>query len=404
MVSVWDRVYARDWKAAMKLSEDAASDSNNHRHSGVAPHNHSKPATDYSPSEPNMAITADTEADQWAEDLDELTDVLTEKKNGVTPQQYDEFQESHITLQQMSNGSPRLQATLQRTSSALQTNQIKEAPISRKRKRVDGDDAFEYRGRDEKYVRRPEKLVEPVPKFTKKTKKTLRKMATRLYKQFAKLQKIEEVAPEMHQCMEAIQSSVDKLCGPPKLVDPESDKEAIESAPVTPLTHDQGGFSTRTTPLDDARDGELAVEEEFAGEFGEDNEPGMATAQMEDALLEDYLEPVSELMAMNPSDSSSRPAPEAAEPQVVNRLAGAIVMLMVLYQDVTELAQYTVDLCSRDAYVSRLRFWIYPLSVGEDADAQVACGLLNDAETEIREFDSTAADRLQEIIEGILDY
>ncbi|KAI7527430.1 hypothetical protein KC331_g16361, partial [Hortaea werneckii] len=140
-----------------------------------------------------MAITADTEADQWAEDLDELTDVLTEKKNGVTPQQYDEFQESHITLQQMSNGSPRLQATLQRTSSALQTNQIKEAPISRKRKRVDGDDAFEYRGRDEKYVRRPEKLVEPVPKFTKKTKKTLRKMATRLYKQFAKLQKIEEV-------------------------------------------------------------------------------------------------------------------------------------------------------------------------------------------------------------------
>ncbi|KAI7517221.1 hypothetical protein KC331_g21818 [Hortaea werneckii] len=208
----------------------------------------------------------------------------------------------------------------------------------------------------------------------------------------------------MHQCMEAIQSSVDRLCGPPKLVDPESDKEAIESASAVPLTHDQGGFSTRTTPLDDARDDELAVQEEFAEEFGEDNEPVMATAQMEDALLEDYLEPVSELMAMNPSDSSSRPAPEAAEPQVVNRLAGAIVMLMVLYQDVTALAQYTIDLCSKDAYVSRLRFWVYPLSVGEDADAQVACGLLNDAETEIREFDSTAADRLQEIIEGILDY
>ncbi|KAI7219173.1 hypothetical protein KC333_g3113 [Hortaea werneckii] len=351
-----------------------------------------------------MAITADNEADQIAQDLDGLTDVLSEKKNGVTPQQYDEFQESHNTLQQMSNGSPRIQATLQRASSALQTNHFKEAPISKKRKRVDGDDAFEYRGRDEKYVRRPEKLVEPVPKFTKKTKKTLRKMATRLYKQFAKLQKIEEVAPEMHQCMEAIQSLVDKLCGTPKLVDPESDKEAIESAPVTPLTHDQGGFSTRTTPLDDARDGELAVEEEFAEEFGEDNEPVMATAQMEDALLEDYLEPVRALMAMNPSDSSSRPAPEAAEPQVVNRLAGAIVMLMVLYQDVTALAQYTIDLCSRDAYVSRLRFWIYPLSVGEDADTQVACGLLNDAETEIREFDSTAADRLQEIIEGILYY
>ncbi|KAI7318643.1 hypothetical protein KC326_g3516 [Hortaea werneckii] len=388
----------------MKLSEDAASDSNNHRHSGVGPRSHSTPATDYSPSEPNMAITADNEADQIAQDLDGLTDVLSEKKNGVTPQQYDEFQESHNTLQQMSNGSPRIQATLQRASSALQTNHFKEAPISKKRKRVDGDDAFEYRGRDEKYVRRPEKLVEPVPKFTKKTKKTLRKMATRLYKQFAKLQKIEEVAPEMHQCMEAIQSLVDKLCGTPKLVDPESDKEAIESAPVTPLTHDQGGFSTRTTPLDDARDGELAVEEEFAEEFGEDNEPVMATAQMEDALLEDYLEPVRALMAMNPSDSSSRPAPEAAEPQVVNRLAGAIVMLMVLYQDVTALAQYTIDLCSRDAYVSRLRFWIYPLSVGEDADTQVACGLLNDAETEIREFDSTAADRLQEIIEGILYY
>ena len=388
----------------MKLSQDAASDSNDHRHSSDAPHNHSTPATDHSPSEPNMAINADTEADQLARDLDELTDVPTEKKNAVTAQQYEELQESHSTLQKMSNGSPRIQATLQRASSALQTIQIKETPISKKRKRVDGDDAFEYRGRDEKYVRRPEKLVEPVPKFTKKTKKTLRKMATRLYKQFAKLQKIEEVAPEMHQCMKAIQSSVDKLCGPPKLVDPESDKEAIESPSEAPLTHNQGGLATRTTPLDDARDGELAVEEEFAEEFGEDYDPVMATAQMEDALPEDYLEPVSELMALNPSDSSSRPAPEAAEPQVVNRLAGAIVMLMVLYQDVTALAQYTIDLCSKDAYVSRLRFWVYPLSVGEDADAQVACGLLNDAETEIREFDSTAADRLQEIIEGILDY
>ncbi|GAB1736264.1 hypothetical protein NU219Hw_g6937t1 [Hortaea werneckii] len=350
-----------------------------------------------------MAVTADNEADRLAHGLDELTDLLTEKKNEVTPQQYDELLESHNTLQQMSNGSPRIQATLQRASSALQTIQIKEAPILKKRKRVDGDDAFEYRGRDEKYVRRPEKLVEPAPKFTKKTKRTLRKMATRLYKQFAKLQKIEEVAPEMHQCMEAIQSSIDQLCGPPKLVDPESGNEAIEGASVAPLTHDQGGFSTRTTPLDDARDEELAVEEEeVAEEFGEDNDPAMATAQIEDVLPEDYLEPVRALMALNPSDSSSRPAPEAAEPQVVNRLAGAIVMLVVLYQDVTALAQYTIDLCSRDAYVSRLRSWIYPLSVGEDADAQVACGLLNYAETEIREFDSTAADRLQEIIEGIL--
>ncbi|KAI7264481.1 hypothetical protein KC335_g9305 [Hortaea werneckii] len=391
----------------MKLSEDAASDSNDHRHSSDAPQDPSMPATDYSHSEPNMAIKADTEAEQLAQDLDELTDALTENKNGVTAQQYDELLESRKTLQQMSNGSPRIQATLQRASSALQTIQIKEVPVTKKRKRVDGDDAFEYRGRDEKYVRRPEKLVEPVPtKFTKKTKKTLRKMATRLYKQFAKLQKIEEVAQEMHQCMEAIQSSVDKLCGPPKLlVDPKSDNDATEGATRAPLTHDQGGFSTRRTPLDDARDGELAEqEEEFAGDVGEDNDPAMATAQMEDAVPEDYLEPVRDLMALNPSDSSLRPAPEAAEPQVVNRLAGAIVMLMVLYQDVTELAQYTIDLCSRDAYVSRLRFWIHPLSVLEDADAQVACGLLNYAETEIRAFDSTAADRLQEIIEGILQY
>ncbi|KAI7633321.1 hypothetical protein KC319_g15981, partial [Hortaea werneckii] len=386
----------------MKLSEDAASDPNDHRHSSDAPQDPSTPATDYSHSEPNMAIKTDTEAEQLAQDLDELTDVLTENKNGVTAQQYDELLESRRTLQQMSNGSPRIQATLQRASSALQTIQIKEVPVTKKRKRVDGDDAFEYRGRDEKYVRRPEKLVEPVPKFTKKTKKTLRKMATRLYKQFAKLQKIEEVAQEMHQCMEAIQSSVDELCGPPKLlVDPKSDNDAIERATRAPLTHDQGGFSTRTTPLDDARDGELAVqEEESAEDVGEDNDPVTATAQMEDAVPEDYLEPVRELMAMKPSHGSSRPAPEAAEPQVVNRLAGAIVMLMVLYQDVTELAQYTIDLCSRDAYVSRLRFWIHPLSVVEDADAQVACGLLNYAETEIRAFDSTAADRLQEISEG----
>ncbi|KAI7187789.1 hypothetical protein KC316_g12156 [Hortaea werneckii] len=143
MVSVWDRVYARDWKAAMKLSEDAASHSNYHRHSSDASHHHSTPATDYSPAEPDMAITADTEADLLAQDPDELTEMLTEKRNGVTPQQYDELQESHNTLQQMSNGSPRIQATLQRASSALQTNQIKEAPISKKRKRVDGDDAFE---------------------------------------------------------------------------------------------------------------------------------------------------------------------------------------------------------------------------------------------------------------------
>ncbi|KAI6816153.1 hypothetical protein KC340_g15230 [Hortaea werneckii] len=388
----------------MELSKDAASDSNDHRHNSDALHDRSTPATDCSPLEPDMAITTDNEAERLAQDLDELTDVLTVKVNGVMAQKYDELQEKHHTLHQMGNGSPRIQATLQRASSALQTIQIKEAPVTKKRKRVDGDDAFEYRGRDEKYVRRPEKLIEPVPKFTKKTKKTLRKMATRLYKQFAKLQKIEEVAQEMHQCMGAIQSSVDKLCGPPKLADPESDNDAIDVASVAPLTHDQGGFSTRTTPLDDARDGELAVQEESAGDVGEDNDPVTATAQMEDALPEDYLEPVRELMAMKPSDGSSHPDPEAAEPQVVNRLAGAIVMLMVLYQDVTELAQYTIDLCSRDAYVSRLRFWIHPLSVLEDADAQVACGLLNYAETEIRAFDSTAADRLQEIIEGILQY
>ncbi|KAI7262994.1 hypothetical protein KC352_g9604, partial [Hortaea werneckii] len=195
----------------MELSKDAASDSNDHRHNSDALHDRSTPATDCSPLEPDMAITADNEAERLAQDLDELTDVLTVKVNGVMAQQYDELQEKHHTLQQMSNGSPRIQATLQRASSALQTIQSKEAPVTKKRKRVDGDDAFEYRGRDEKYVRRPEKLIEPVPKFTKKTKKTLRKMATRLYKQFAKLQKIEEVAQEMHQCMGAIQSSVDKL-------------------------------------------------------------------------------------------------------------------------------------------------------------------------------------------------
>ncbi|KAI7535504.1 hypothetical protein KC317_g18659, partial [Hortaea werneckii] len=133
----------------MKLSEDAASESNDHSRSSDAPQDPSTPATDYSPSETNMAIKADTEAEQLAQDLDELTDVLTENKNGVTAQQYDELLESRRTLQQMSNGSPRIQATLQRASSALQTIQIKEVPVTKKRKRVDGDDAFEYRGRDE---------------------------------------------------------------------------------------------------------------------------------------------------------------------------------------------------------------------------------------------------------------